>query len=61
MLDFMQVWLGLVTLTNCKFQHEFQQSNYYQLLHLTSSTYFHSAVVIGSRNNNSQSVRNPAH
>jgi hypothetical protein len=50
----MQVGLDIVTLTNCKSQRQFQQTNIYQLLYLTSSTYFQSAAVMGRGNSNSQ-------
>ena len=53
-LGFMQVGLDIVTSANCKSQLQFQQTNNYQLLYLTSSTYFQSAAVIGRRNTNSQ-------
>ena len=52
-LRFMQVRLDLVTSANGKFQLQFQQTNNYQLLHLTSSTYFQSAAVMGRRITNS--------
>jgi len=53
-LGFMQVGLDIVTSAICKSQLQFQQTNIYQLLYLTSSTYFQSAAVIGRRNSNSQ-------
>jgi len=53
-LGFMQVGLDLITSANCKSQLQFQQTNIYELLYLTSSTYFQSAAVIGRRNTNSQ-------
>ena len=53
-LGFMQVGHDLVTSANCKSQHKFQQTNIYQLLYLTSLTYFQSAAVMGRRNTNSQ-------
>ena len=53
-LGFMQVGLDLVTSANCKSQLQFQPTNIYQLLCLTSSTYFQSAAVVGRRNTNSQ-------
>ncbi len=53
-LGFMQVGQDIVTSANCKSQLQFQQTNIYQLLYLTSSTYFQSAAVMGRRNTNSQ-------
>ena len=53
-LGFMQVGLDQQTSANCKSQLQFGQTNNYQLLHITSSTYFQSAAVIGRRNANSQ-------
>ena len=53
-LGFMQVGLDVLTSANCKSQLQFQQTNNYQLLFLTSSKYFQSAAVIGRRNTNSQ-------
>jgi hypothetical protein len=50
----MQVGLDIVTSANCKSQLQFQQTNIYQLLYLTSSIYFQSAAVMGRRNANSQ-------
>jgi len=50
----MQVGQGIVTSAICKFQLQFQQTNYYQLLYLTSSIYFQSAAVMGRRNTNAQ-------
>jgi len=40
----MQVGLDIVTSAICKSQLQFQQTNNYQLLYLTSSTYFQSAA-----------------
>jgi hypothetical protein len=51
---FMQVGQDIVTSANCKSQLQFWQTNNYQLLYLTSSTYFQSAAVMGRRNTNSQ-------
>ena len=42
----MQVGQDIVTSANCKFQLQFQPTNIYQLLNLTSSTYFQSAAVM---------------
>lgn len=53
-LGFMQVGHNIVTSTNCKSQLQFRQTNYYQLLYITSSTYFQSAAAMGRRNTNSQ-------
>jgi hypothetical protein len=53
-LGFMQVELDIVTSAICKSQLQFGQTNNYQLLYLTSSTYFQSAAVMGRRNANSQ-------
>jgi hypothetical protein len=53
-LGFMQVGLDLVTSANCKSQLQFQQTNNYQLLYITSTLYFKSAAVPGRRNTNSQ-------
>jgi len=53
-LGFMQVGHDIVTSANCKSQLQFQQTNYYQLLYLTSTTYFQSAAVMGRQNTNSQ-------
>ena len=53
-LGFMQVGLDIVTSPNCKSQLQFQQTNYYQLLYITSTIYFQSAAVIGRRNTDSQ-------
>ena len=53
-LGFMQVGLDILTSAICKFQLQFQQTNNYQLLYLTSSIYFQSAAVMGRRNTNSQ-------
>jgi hypothetical protein len=53
-LGFMQVGLDIVTSANCKSQLQFGRTNYYQLLYLTSSTYFQAAVVMGRRNTYSQ-------
>ncbi|MGB5026513.1 MAG: hypothetical protein WBO44_14245, partial [Saprospiraceae bacterium] len=39
-MGFMQVGLDLVTSAICKSQLQFQQTNIYQLLYLTSTTYF---------------------
>ena len=49
-LGFMQVGHDLVTSAICKCQLQLQQTNIYQLLYLTSSTYFQSAAVMGRRN-----------
>ena len=46
-LGFMQVGLDIVTSAICKSQLQFQQTNNYQLLYITSSTYFQSAAVMG--------------
>lgn len=48
-LGFMQVGLDIVTSAFCKSQLQVQQTNIYQLLYLTSSTYFQSAAVVGGR------------
>ncbi len=56
----MQVGLDNQTSTNCKSQLQFQRKNIYQLLYLTSSTYFQSAAVMGRRNTNSQPAQSPA-
>jgi hypothetical protein len=40
----MQVGLDIVTSANCKSRLQFQPTNIYQLLYLTSSTYFQSAA-----------------
>ena len=53
-LGFMQVGLNIVTSAICKSQLQFGQTNYYQLLYITSTIYFQSAAVIGRRNSNSQ-------
>jgi hypothetical protein len=53
-LGFMQVGLDVETSAICKSQLQFQPTNIYQLLYLTSSTYFQSAAVMGRRNTNSQ-------
>jgi hypothetical protein len=53
-LGFMQVGLDIETSANCKAQLQFQQTNIYQFLYLTPSTYFQSAAVMGRRNTNSQ-------
>jgi len=53
-LGFMQVGHDLVTSANCKSQLLFRPTNIYQLLYLTSSTYFQSAAVMGRWNFNSQ-------
>jgi hypothetical protein len=45
-LGFMQVGHDLVTSANCKSQLQFQQTNIYHLLYLTSPTYFQSAAVM---------------
>jgi hypothetical protein len=50
----MQVGLDLKTSAKYKAQLQFWLMNIYQLLYLTSSTYFQSAAVIGRRNSNSQ-------
>ena len=49
-----KVGLDLVTSAICKSQLQFQQTNYYQLLFITSTIYFQSAAVMGRRNTNSQ-------
>lgn len=49
----MQVGLDIVTSANCKSQLQFGQTNNYQLLYITSTKYFQSAVVMGRRNSNS--------
>lgn len=53
-LGFMQVGLDLVTSAKCKSQLQFQPTNIYRLLYLSSSSVFQSAAVIGGRNTNSQ-------
>ena len=53
-LGFMQVGHDIVTSAICKSQLQFQPTNIYQLLDLTSSTYFQSAAVMGRRNTNTQ-------
>jgi hypothetical protein len=49
----MQVGLDIVTPANCKSQLQFQQANNYQLLYITSATYFQSVAVMGRRYTNS--------
>ncbi len=56
-LGFIQVGLDIVTSANCKSQHQFQPTNVYQLLYLTSSIYFQSAAVAGRGNSNSTPAR----
>jgi hypothetical protein len=56
----MQVGLNNVTSAICKSQLQFGQANNYQLLYITSTTYFQSAAVIGRRNTNFQPVQSPA-
>jgi len=51
---FMQVGLDQHSSANYKSKLQFGQANYYQLLYITSSTYFQSAAVIGRRIANSQ-------
>jgi hypothetical protein len=53
-LGFMQVGLDNVTSAICKSRLQFRQTNIYQLLYLTSSTYFQLAAVMGRRNANPQ-------
>jgi len=53
-LVFMQVGLDIVTSAIRKSQLQFRQTNIYQVLYKTSSTYFQSAAVMGRRNTNSQ-------
>lgn len=55
----MQVRPDIVTSTICKSQLQFGQTNIYQLLYLSSSTYFQSAVVLGRRNSNTQPAQSP--
>jgi len=55
----MQVGQDVVTLAICKSQLQFQPTNIYQLLFLTSSTYFQSAAVLGRRNAISQPAQTP--
>jgi len=43
----MQVGQDVVTSSNCKPQFQFQPTNNYQLLYITSSTYFQATVVMG--------------
>jgi hypothetical protein len=43
-LGFMQVGLDIVTSANCKSHLQFRQTNNYQILYITSSTYFQSAA-----------------
>ena len=45
----MQVGHDIVTSTICKSELQFGQTNYYQLLYLTSTIYFQSAAVVGGR------------
>jgi hypothetical protein len=52
-LGFMQVGLDIVISASCKAQLQFQQTNYYQLLYITTTIYFQSAAVVGERNTNS--------
>ena len=53
-LGFMQVGLDVVTSSISKSKLQFQQTNNYQLLYITSTIYFHSAVVVGRRSSNFQ-------
>jgi hypothetical protein len=53
-LGFMQVGHDLVTSAKCKSKLQFQQTNNYQLLCLTSTIYFQSSAVRGKQNANSQ-------
>jgi hypothetical protein len=53
-LGFMQVGPDILTSAICKFQLQFRQTNIYQLLYLTSSTYFQTAAVMGGRNSTTQ-------
>jgi len=53
-LVFMQVGPDIVTSANCKSQLQFQQTNNYMLLYITSTIYFQLAAVIGKGNTNSQ-------
>jgi hypothetical protein len=55
----MQVGHDVVTSAICKSQLQFQRTNNYQLLYLTSSTYFQSAAVPGRRNTNSTPATSP--
>jgi peroxiredoxin len=56
----MQVGLDNVTSAICKSQLQFRQTNIYQLLYLTSSTYFQSAAAVGGRNSNATPAQSPA-
>jgi hypothetical protein len=49
-LGFMQVGLDLISSAIFKSQLQFQRTNNYQRLYLTSTIYFQSAAVIGKRN-----------
>jgi hypothetical protein len=56
----MQVGLDIATSAICKSQLQFQPTNIYQLLYLTSSSYFQSAAVVGGRNTNATPAQSPA-
>ena len=51
--------VDIVTSTNCKFQLQFGQTNYYQHLFLTSSTYFQSASVPADVTQNTSTAESP--
>jgi hypothetical protein len=53
-LGFMQVGLDVVKSAICKSHLQFQQTNIYRLLYISSTKYFQSAAVMGRRNSNSQ-------
>ena len=52
----MKIGLGIDTSANCKSQLQFGQKNYYQLLYLTSTKYFQSTAIIGTRNAKAQPI-----
>jgi hypothetical protein len=56
----MQVGLDIVTSAICKSQLQFQQTNNYQHLYVTSSKYFQSAAVTSRRNSNTQTAQSPS-
>jgi hypothetical protein len=55
----MQVGLDLVASANCKSKLQFHQTNKYQLLYSTSSTYFQSAAAPGRRNTEYRDIAKP--
>jgi len=59
-LVLLQAGLDVETSAVCIAVLLFRQTNNYQLLYLTSSTYFQSAAVVGRRNTISQPAQSPA-